>query len=251
MRIGELSRRTGVPVATIKYYLREGLLPPGESTGRNQAVYDDGHARRLRLARALITVGGLSVVAAREVLEALAVPDRSTYGALAVAHKSVTRHDPDPAVPEEARQRAAERVRRLIADRGWELPHDHPAARTLTDTLATMEHLGNGSFAARLDRFAAASEQIAAADVDCVDEIRDSPEEMAETMIVGTVLGDTALSALRRLAQQDAARRRFAPASRPGPAAGPDLPQKPEGPDRTAVARPEAVRPDVDPTDNG
>lgn len=29
MRIGELSRRTGVPVPTIKYYVREGLLPPG------------------------------------------------------------------------------------------------------------------------------------------------------------------------------------------------------------------------------
>ena len=28
-------------IATIKYYLREGLLPPGTATGRNQADYPE------------------------------------------------------------------------------------------------------------------------------------------------------------------------------------------------------------------
>ena len=37
MRVAELSRRTDVSVASIKYYLREGLLPAGERTGPNQA----------------------------------------------------------------------------------------------------------------------------------------------------------------------------------------------------------------------
>ena len=41
MRISELSARTGVPVATIKYYLREGLLPEGERTAPTQATYAD------------------------------------------------------------------------------------------------------------------------------------------------------------------------------------------------------------------
>src|ERR1700716_801088 len=45
MRMAELSAESGVPVATIKYYLREGLLPPGERTSRNQARYDDVHVR--------------------------------------------------------------------------------------------------------------------------------------------------------------------------------------------------------------
>ena len=48
MRISDLSRQSGVPVATIKFYLREQLLPPGEPTGRNQAVYLDRHLRRSR-----------------------------------------------------------------------------------------------------------------------------------------------------------------------------------------------------------
>ncbi|RAC11977.1 MerR family transcriptional regulator, partial [Burkholderia multivorans] len=54
MRISELSRRSDVPVATIKYYLREGLLPAGERTSATQAVYTDAHVNRLALIRALL-----------------------------------------------------------------------------------------------------------------------------------------------------------------------------------------------------
>jgi DNA-binding transcriptional MerR regulator len=53
MLMAELSRSSGVPVATIKYYLREGLLPPGAATSATRAEYDEAHLRRLRLTRAL------------------------------------------------------------------------------------------------------------------------------------------------------------------------------------------------------
>lgn len=57
---------------TIKYYLREGLLAAGELTSPNQAHYGPGHERRLRLIRALLDVGGLSLAAIGEVLQAMA-----------------------------------------------------------------------------------------------------------------------------------------------------------------------------------
>jgi hypothetical protein len=47
-------------VPTIKYYVREGLLPPGQLASPNQTQYDNSHLRRLRLIRALTEVGGLS-----------------------------------------------------------------------------------------------------------------------------------------------------------------------------------------------
>ena len=75
MRVAELSTATGVSVPTIKYYLREGLLPQGELTSPNQARYGEQHVRRLRLIRALIEVGGLSVARLREVLAVLDAPD--------------------------------------------------------------------------------------------------------------------------------------------------------------------------------
>ena len=36
--MSELSERTGVPVPTIKYYLREGLLPEGEKRTDRKSV---------------------------------------------------------------------------------------------------------------------------------------------------------------------------------------------------------------------
>src|SRR2546430_1153453 len=38
MRMGELSRRSGVSVPTIKYYLREGLLPAGNPLGLDELL---------------------------------------------------------------------------------------------------------------------------------------------------------------------------------------------------------------------
>ena len=59
MWMSELSSRSGLPVPTIKYYLRERLLQPGEAVGATRARYDDSHVRRLRLVRALTEVAGM------------------------------------------------------------------------------------------------------------------------------------------------------------------------------------------------
>lgn len=86
MRIAELSRATGVPVPTIKYYVREGLLPPGELTSPNQAQYDQGHVRRLKLVRALIEVGGVSVAAVRDAVRRIDAPDVDLHAKLGATH---------------------------------------------------------------------------------------------------------------------------------------------------------------------
>jgi len=51
LKIGELARRTGSPVETIRYYEREALLPvPARSTG-NYRLYGAGHIERLQFIR--------------------------------------------------------------------------------------------------------------------------------------------------------------------------------------------------------
>jgi DNA-binding transcriptional MerR regulator len=53
-RIGELAAAAGVSVATVKYYIREGLLPPPPvKTGRTMAYYDAAYLERLKLIRRL------------------------------------------------------------------------------------------------------------------------------------------------------------------------------------------------------
>jgi len=39
IKIGELAKRSGMPVATIKHYLREGLIAPARKTGRTMSWY--------------------------------------------------------------------------------------------------------------------------------------------------------------------------------------------------------------------
>lgn len=53
LRIGELSRRTGVPMATLKFYLREGLIAPARKSGRTMAWYHPSTVERIRAIREL------------------------------------------------------------------------------------------------------------------------------------------------------------------------------------------------------
>jgi DNA-binding transcriptional MerR regulator len=109
MRISELSSQTGIPIATIKFYLRENLLQEGRRTAATQAQYDDGHVARLRLIRALLGPGGLSVSATRQVIRAIEEPPESLHELLGVAATALPRPDLDEAL-------------RGIKEAGFELP---------------------------------------------------------------------------------------------------------------------------------
>lgn len=69
MRLAELSELTHVPVPTIKFYLREGLLRPGTPITARQSDYDDTHVHRLRLIRGLSKVHGSTLEEIRRVLD--------------------------------------------------------------------------------------------------------------------------------------------------------------------------------------
>ncbi|WP_037898165.1 MerR family transcriptional regulator [Streptomyces sp. NRRL S-920] len=206
MRIGELSRRTGVPVPTIKYYVREGLLPPGELSSPNQAHYDEVHERRLRLIRALLEVGGLKVAAIAEVLGAVDDPDRPLHKVLGAAAdrlggQGVAGDDAEAALAKTA-------VEQLIARRGWRTHESNPAAEDLSRALAAMGRVGHGAFTELLDDYADAAELVARADLGYVDR-RVAVEDLVESVVIGTVLGEVVFNAVRRLAHVDASARLY------------------------------------------
>ncbi|WP_123450561.1 MerR family transcriptional regulator [Streptomyces sp. PanSC19] len=206
MRIGELSRRTGVSVPTIKFYVREGLLPAGELTSPNQASYGEAHVQRLRLIRALLDVGGLSVAAIRCVVAAVDDPERSVHKVLGAATGPlVPRYDREP---REGVEEARKTVAGLIEARGWHADASSPAAEALAVALTALDEVGHGRFAEVLDAYADAAEGVARADLDYVAH-HVAREELVESAVVGTVLGDAMFSALRRLAQTDASQRAF------------------------------------------
>jgi len=53
LRMGELAEASGVPVPTIKHYLREELLPEPVKTSRNMAYYAPDFVDRIRLIKRL------------------------------------------------------------------------------------------------------------------------------------------------------------------------------------------------------
>ncbi|UOX87819.1 MerR family transcriptional regulator [Amycolatopsis sp. FBCC-B4732] len=106
--IGELAKRTGLPVKTIRFYSDEGLLPPTERTDAGYRLYDAAAMARLELVRTLRELGlGLADVSA-----ALARP--ATVGELATRHVE--------ALDEQIRRlRLRRAVLRAVAKRNSEL----------------------------------------------------------------------------------------------------------------------------------
>jgi DNA-binding transcriptional MerR regulator len=196
--MSELSRVSGVPIPSVKYYLREGLLPAGRRASANQADYGDEHVARLRLIRALLDVGGLSVAAAREVLAAVDDEDRPLASVFDVAQRSVSRADlytvPSPGPAEQ-------RIDSLVAERDWHVSPGNPGRIGAAGVVNAFLRINRPELIELLDRYAEAAEIVARADLAAVAGQGDVAG-MAETVVAGTVLGDAMFAALRRMAQE-------------------------------------------------
>jgi DNA-binding transcriptional MerR regulator len=69
LKISELAEGAGVPVATVRHYLREGLLPEGRKTSRNMAYYPAEMVDRIRLIKLLQEERFMPLKVIRELLE--------------------------------------------------------------------------------------------------------------------------------------------------------------------------------------
>ncbi|MEU1302025.1 MerR family transcriptional regulator [Streptomyces shenzhenensis] len=211
MRLAELSARSGVSTATIKYYLREGLLPPGRQVNTTTADYDEEHLRRLRLVRAMIHVGRLPVATVREVLGHIDDDSLGRTIRLGAALWAL----PQAAEPDEEDEyvRAARtEVDRLLAALGWTnaqaLTTISPSYRSLVLAVAAFRRLGYGWGAELLAPYAQLMHRAAVLDLDFM-ETHPSETEQVETAVLETILNEPVLQALHRLAQEEESARRY------------------------------------------
>lgn len=92
MTIGELSRRTGVVIETIRYYERIGLLPAPQRGENGRRQYDDKAVRRLTLVRQSRDLGfGMTEIG--ELLTLSDDPDASCQAAVEIARRQVSAID--------------------------------------------------------------------------------------------------------------------------------------------------------------
>jgi DNA-binding transcriptional MerR regulator len=205
MKMAQLSMTSGVPVATIKYYLREGLLPAGERQGPNQSLYGPEHLRRLRVIRGLIDVGGLSIAAAHQVIDAID-SDLGLQHTFDIAQRTVSATiDPASLSPD-----SINTVDELL--RGWHVSPDNPGRLAAARVLQTFTDLGQPDLSGWVPGYAAAALAVAEADLDEIDARADR-ESKTEMVVIGTVLGDALFAALRRAAQEHVSAQRYAPPS--------------------------------------
>lgn len=204
MWLSELSQCSGVPIPTIKYYRREGLLPPGEGTAATRARYDERHVDRLRLIRALVEVAGMPLARVREVLAVVDDEGAPVASAMGSAHAQLSPEPADPPSPE-----SHARVAVLARRRRWRVDQTSRHAVALATALDAMAAAGMPMSDETLETYAEAAATVARVDVAGTSEL--GRERAVERAVTGTVLGEPVLLALRRLAQEGIARRRRRP----------------------------------------
>lgn len=232
MKLQDLARRTDTSAASIKYYLRVGLLPAGRKKNATTAVYGEEHVERLELIGALrrilgapiadiarLTaliddpeVGILTVMETAQVLASgmAAGPAPGSARSRTAAAEAPTAGSREPGPPASARTDGgaphaegsgtgaapSARVASVIAERCW--PDADSAARTaLERVLGEMGVLGIVPSDAYLTRASRALDTVSTGDFD----FRGTRDRIALTVAVGTHEYSRLVLALLQLSQ--------------------------------------------------
>ena len=217
MKISELSQTCEIPVPTIKFYIREGLLPAGARTARNQADYGAAHVQRLALIRAMREAAGLSIEVIARVLHAA---DSAKEDFVIAAVNALER--PLQVAVDASSENYAEAERLLLAlskRRGWSITASDGALRDAVKALAVVI----GSFTEKheegLEVYADAAERVAELEIPSDWQPDASPDAAVRYAVLGTVLFEPFILALRRMANVARTRKvtRKGPASKRSP----------------------------------
>jgi DNA-binding transcriptional MerR regulator len=197
--LSELAEQADVPPATVKYYLREGLLPPGEVTGPRRAEYDESHVRRLRLLRILREVGGVPVTNLRLVMDAVDDEDLPIHDVMALT-ADVISSGPEPGEQDPA---AVETVDEVIAAMGWDgLRPESVDRMRLASLVSLLRQPGMlGANAEVLTYYALVADQLARTEISMIDPTRERTS-LLEDMVTGSVVYGQVFMLLRQMGHE-------------------------------------------------
>lgn len=199
MRISELAERSGASVATIKYYLREGLLHPGVATNARQTDFDETHLARVRLVRGLVHVLGASISQVHAVLAIIEDREQTVVQAMGRATAAL------PATGSIADVCGSgcspEVATALLDELGFAYEADTPLVEQLDAALRLAAGAGVTVDAAQIRAYADAARRVAAADFARIPW--GDPGAALEFAVLGTALYEPVLLALRRIAHYE------------------------------------------------
>jgi DNA-binding transcriptional MerR regulator len=203
MQLKDLSEVSGVPAASVKFYLRERLLPAGEAVHATRAEYSLRHVERLGLIQALRRIVGLNIEEIRGLLR-MADEGAPRLALLAAIQRVVLKLDTASTGSGETGTQASDAVVHL---RNWP---DYPSdARNALDAhLELMHNLGIQVTDEVLDTYSKAMDDVARFDIAATT----SPESVDELILaaaIGMHMHSQLLLRLLALAQASHAIRRY------------------------------------------
>jgi len=207
LKIADLSRLSGVPAETIKFYVREGLLPPGESLRANKTVYTRDHLQRLALVRAMREIGGLSIAAIKRIVEAFdqwGDDPRIAFHMAFDALSPLANEQAPSGVPVGVNRSLLDDTDALLRTAGWDFGERVPAAELeLADALASVrEHLYPDLAVEELLPLTKAVHALTDLEMHWRGLRRETAVEELQLTFLKTILFERVLVALRRLARE-------------------------------------------------
>ncbi len=203
MTVRQLSEAAGVSVASIKYYLREGLLPAGDPNAEHRAHYDRTHLDRLRLIRALRDVGKLPVATIAAVFDAM---DRGGRPFTVVARAMDAMASSEPTRSRSMEQARSELVV-MLGTLGVEPRVNSGALQDLAQALVQLREVRGELPVESLLPYAQAARALAQQETEANQHVfSQDTATLLRTVVLGTVLFEPVLLALRRVMHEDLAK---------------------------------------------
>lgn len=198
--ISQVAKLTGVPVATIKFYLRERLLPQPNLSAPGRGYYNSTHVKRLELLRILREVGDLSVADLKELSAALGkkVP---TFEIVAMVVDRLNRPRGDRKRRGAGVQRAQSEVTEFLAQHGIKVRPTSAALRELAVSLSTLREVSAPDMRATVfEPYLEHATRLAETEFAAhASNVLGDPENVTRNAVIGTVTWERVFSALRRI----------------------------------------------------
>lgn len=205
MLLHELAAATGVSAASIKYYRREGLLPPGERITATRQDYGRAHVERLELIQVLREVAGAPISRISRVTTLLDDPEVPLLQVLAESQTlALGLEDPVERPSSDGSDRSAPRehpsIPPLLEHLGWP-DVDSAPRRALDELLRTLQGWEVPTDLGMLVRYAEPMARIARSDVDWMGAPpgREGPPVSQDVAVMRAVAGAIAFDRLVRL----------------------------------------------------
>jgi DNA-binding transcriptional MerR regulator len=217
LTVSELAREARVPIARIKFYLRERLLPPGNLKAEKRAFYDARHVQRLRLIHTLRQVAELGVPAIRDLcrlLDGNAKHDLSSV-VLHVIDALGRRVPQKQPIPTRELARTKKELLAFLSARGMRVRPDARALADLAHALVGLRQvLGAEVPAQALTPYLDAMCALAEHDFAAIEPLVSDGASAGLAATFGTVLWEPVLILLRRLAHESVASTRLSGVAR-------------------------------------